>query len=108
MSIARIPDQVRDEALRVIQQFNQKKLSKTDCRYIPRFKGKFLYLYREDFGKLGPICRLEYIGGKKGWYFAIYKYSKDRYDPEECFFPGSQLVDGTIQGALEAGMEAYQ
>lgn len=37
----------------------------------------------------------------------IYKYSKERYDAEDCFFPGSELVDGTIKGALKAGMRAY-
>jgi hypothetical protein len=107
MSTIRIPDQVRDEALRVIQQFNHKKLAKTGCQYIPRFKGKYLYLDRDDFGSVGPICRLEYAGPKQGWCFAIYKYSDDRYDPEEWFFPGSECVDGTIAGALEAGMHAY-
>ena len=104
----RIPDQARAEALDVIQQFNQKKLAKTGCRYIPRFKGKYLYLDREDFGTVGPICRLEYAGQRKGWDFAIYRYSDSRYDPEEWFFPGSDRVDGTIKGALEAGMQAYQ
>lgn len=29
------------------------------------------------------------------------------YDPYECFFPGEEHVDGTIEGALKAGMEAY-
>jgi hypothetical protein len=50
---------------------------------------------------------LEYIKRKRHWEFAIYKNSDNCYDPEECFFPGSNLVDGTIEGALKAGMEAY-
>jgi hypothetical protein len=29
------------------------------------------------------------------------------YDSKEWFFPGSQDVDGTIEGALRAGREAY-
>jgi hypothetical protein len=41
------------------------------------------------------------------WDFAIYRHSRERYDPEEWFFPGSQLVNGTIQGAMEAGLAAY-
>ncbi len=53
------------------------------------------------------ICRLEYRKRKPHWIIAIYKYSTDRYDPEECFFFGSDLVDGTIEGALKARMEAY-
>ena len=103
-----IPVRVREEALRIIEQFNQKELAKTGSHYIPRFKGKYLYLDREDFGDVGPICRLEYVGGRRHWIFAIYKYSDGRYDPEEWFFPGSDLVDGTIAGALKAGMQAYQ
>jgi hypothetical protein len=41
------------------------------------------------------------------WEFAIYKYSDDQYDAEEWFFPGSQHVDGTVEGALKAGLKAY-
>lgn len=41
------------------------------------------------------------------WEFAIYKYSKDRYDPDEWMFPGSGHVDGTVEGAMKAGIEAY-
>jgi len=44
---------------------------------------------------------------KEGWYFAIYKYSDERYDEEDWFFPGNEFVDGTVKGALKAGMEAY-
>ena len=40
------------------------------------------------------------------WEFAIYKYSSNAYSPAE-FFPGIEFVDGTIEGALNAGDEAY-
>jgi hypothetical protein len=107
MSANTIPVEAREEALSTIARFNQEILAGSECRYIPRFKGKYLYLDREDFGDIGPICRLDYNRRKRLWDFAIYKYSADRYDPEEFFFPGSDLVDGTIEGALKAGMEAY-
>ncbi len=107
MSANAIPAEAREEALRIIAKFNQEELVDSDCRYVPRFRGKYLYLDREDFGELGHICRLEYRKRKPHWIIAIYKYSTDRYDPEECFFFGSDLVDGTIEGALKAGMEAY-
>ena len=41
------------------------------------------------------------------WEFAIYKYSDSRYDPEEWMFPGMGEVDGTIEGAMRAGLLAY-
>ncbi len=41
------------------------------------------------------------------WIFAIYKYSDEVYDPEEWFFTGSEQVDGTVSGAMAAGMAAY-
>ena len=41
------------------------------------------------------------------WEFAIYKYSDERYDPEEWIFPGAEEVDGTIEGAMRAGLKAY-
>ena len=108
MSTNAIPVEAREEALRIIARFNQEMLAESECRYIPRFKGKYLYLDREDSGSIGPICRLEYNRPKQLWEFSIYKYSDSCYDPEEFFFPGSDLVDGTIEGALKAGMKAYQ
>jgi len=50
---------------------------------------------------------LKYTGDLTKWEFAIFKYSREIYDPEEWFFPGSQYVDGTIEGAMRAGREAY-
>ena len=102
-----ITDEIKANVLRTVEQFNRKTLAKTGQRYMARFKGKYLYLDRDDLGNVGPICRLEFAGREDHWGFAIYKYSSDSYDPEEWFFPGSGLVDGTVEGALKAGMEAY-
>jgi hypothetical protein len=42
------------------------------------------------------------------WDFAIYKFSDGRrYDPDERFFLGAEEVDGTIKGAMRAGLKAY-
>ena len=41
------------------------------------------------------------------WEFAIYKYSSEGYDDDEFFFPGAGNVDGTVEGAMLAGLEAY-
>ena len=56
---------------------------------------------------VGPICRLTYTGDMQQWEFAIYKYSDERYDPEEGFFTGAEEVDGTIEGAMCVGLKAY-
>lgn len=76
--------------------------------YVPSFKGAYLYLDRTDWdGSLSHICRLKWTGDIENWEFAIYRYSRDSYDPEEMFFPGAEAVDGTIEGAMRAGLEAY-
>ena len=100
-------DEVKEDALHTIERFNLRELAKTGFCYLARFQGKYLYLDRDDCGDVGPICRLEYKGAGKPWGFAIYKYSSDCYDPKECWFPGFELADGTVEGALKAGMEAY-
>ena len=50
---------------------------------------------------------MEYFKEINEWEFAIFKWSSESYDPDEIFFPGIELVDGTIEGALKAGMAAY-
>ncbi len=102
-----IPDEVKREALQAIERFNQKTLEGTGYRFVARFQGKHLYLDRDEFGQVLPIFRLRYRGPGKSWDCAIYKYSSERYDPEETWFPGFELVDGTVAGAMKAGMRAY-
>ena len=75
--------------------------------YIARFRGSYLYLDRNDWGRVCHVCRLKYNGSTDNWGFAIFKYSDERYDPEEWFFPGGGHVDGTVEGAMRAGLEAY-
>ncbi len=102
-----IPNDVREQVKAIVDQFNRDVFIDSDRSYIPRFRGKYLYLDREDFGSVGPICRLEYTGDMKKWQFAIYKFSSERYDPEEWFFPGEEFADGTVEGAMKAGVKAY-
>jgi len=61
-----IPVPFREEALRTIEQFNRKELAGTGSCYLARFRGKYLYLDRDDFGDIGHICRLEYAGPQRG------------------------------------------
>ena len=102
-----IPDEVKQRVIQVLERFNEKELAKTESCYLPRWKGQFLYLDRVDYGTACPICRLQYTGQIDNWKFAIFKYSSESYDPEERWFPGADWVDGTIKGALRAGMQAY-
>jgi hypothetical protein len=78
-----IPDAVKTDVEAIVQHFNTTVIRNPHCLYVPRYKGKFLYLDRQDYGRLSPICRLEYTGKMEAWSFAIYKYSDERYDAEE-------------------------
>ena len=102
-----IPDEIKQQAIQRIDRFNEKELARTRFCYVPRWRRGFLYLDRIDDGTPGPICRLTFTGDIDKWQFAIFKYSSQRYDPEEWWFPGAECVDGTIEGAMKAGMKAY-
>ena len=102
-----IPIDVKENVEQIIEAFNQKYFRRDGCYYQARFKGKYLYLDRWDHGNVGPICRLTYTGKINDWEFAIFKWSSETYDSEEWMFPGSDFVDGTIEGAMKAGLEAY-
>jgi hypothetical protein len=109
-----ISPEIKAEVQRLIDEFNQENFNDDDFKgfgisgYSARFKGKYLYLDRDDTGEPSPICRLEWKGEMDNWAFAIYKYSDNFYDPEEWFFPGAEEADGTVTGAMKAGMKAYE
>ena len=115
-----IPLDIQAEVQKLIDEFNSVNLkestsllnaffpSKKKRGYSARFRGKYLYLDRTDRSEPLPICRLTWNGKMDNWDFAIYKYSSDKYDPEEWFFPGEEFVDGTVTGAMKAGMVAYE
>ena len=102
-----IPPEVQQQAKETIERFNREELADSGIRYVPRFQGAFLYLDRYGAGAPGPICRLKYTGAMDQWEFAIYKYSSGTYDADEWMFPGEEYVDGTIEGAMNAGLAAY-
>ncbi len=107
MGTKAIPDDIRQRVDAIVAQFNSKTFRGSDLQYVTRYKGVYLYLDRCDFAEPSPICRLRYTGKFEEWEFAIYKYSDGRYDPEEWLFPGSEHIDGTIEGAMRAGLKAY-
>jgi hypothetical protein len=102
-----IPATVQDEIVKRVEIFNTKYFSKKEGRYHPSIKGKFVYLMRVGPSGLEPICRLTYNGNINNMDFAIFKYSSEKYDANEFCFPGANYVNGTIEGAMKAGMEAY-
>lgn len=107
MSRATIPAPIRAWVDEVIQRFNQRVLRDPDRYYVARYRGRYLYLDRVDHGIQHRIGRLTYTGDNDDWDFAVFKYSDEAYDPDEWLFPGSGYVDGTIEGAMRAGLEAY-
>lgn len=102
-----IPDDVKREVEAIVELFNREYTNRDDCYYEAHFRGKHCYLHRADGGPPGPICRLTYAGKMDNWKFAIFKWSSEKYDPSEWMFPGTGLVDGTIEGAMKAGLKAY-
>ena len=104
----KITPEVKQQADAIVARFNAETLKKQPpAHYVTSYRGAFLYLGHERGGKFEPICRLTYTGDMDGWEFAIYKYSSGSYDPDEWFFPGSEVLDGTIEGAMRAGLKAY-
>ncbi|MBL7164545.1 MAG: hypothetical protein ISS57_18315 [Anaerolineales bacterium] len=101
-----IPNEVRTEVGRIVADFNRKTFRNSGIAYSAHYRGKYLYLRRNEYGDPTPICRLTYTGDMQAWKFAIYKYSDERYADHEMF-PGMGEVDGTVEGAMRAGLQAY-
>jgi hypothetical protein len=91
----------------IVEQFNKKEMPRPRCFYIARCRGSYLYLDRNEWGRVVHVCRLKCNGALDNWDFAIFKYSDERYDPGEWMFPGAGRVDGTVAGAMRAGLKAY-
>lgn len=108
MTLKTIPAQIKAEVATIIERFNQEVGQQYMAKYVPRYRSNYLYLDRVDFmSNQRQICRLTYTGDLNSWDFAIYKSSDNCYDPHEWMFPGSGHRDGTVEGAMMAGLEAY-
>jgi len=104
----KLTPEIKLQADAVVARFNVEQLrGQPWAHYLTNYRGAHLYLGREHGGRFGPICRLTYTGDMNRWDFAIYKYSDEAYDPEEWMFDGAEEVDGTIEGAMRAGLKAY-
>ncbi len=107
MAIKRIPEDVKKQVDEIVDRFNQQVMQDPLYFFVTRYRGLYLYLDRKDVDIVSQLGRLKYTGDMDDWEFAIYKYSSERYDPDEWFFPGSQFINGTVEGALKACLEAY-
>jgi len=103
----KIPDNLITEIYSIVDLFNSKTYKENEAEFIPVVKGGFLYLNREENGYVEKVVRLKYTGDMKNWEFAIYRFSTESYDDHDIFFPGDEYIDGTIEGAMKAGDEAY-
>jgi hypothetical protein len=126
-----IPDEIREQVGAKVDAFNRVNIQPTEPSamirllsrlgmlpptndaapegsYVARFRGAFLYLDRIGFrGRPFEVCRLKWTGDIENWEFAIYRHSRNFYDAKEWFFPGAEEVDGTVEGAMRAGLKAY-
>lgn len=126
-----IPSEIRQQAEAIVAKFNEgnplppkrgsffaqlfgRKMTTSDevgkrsGDYVVAFRGDYLYLHRIwVLERPYQVCRLKWTGNMDKWEFAIYRHSRNFYDPDEWFFPGAEEVDGTIEGAMRAGIQAY-
>ncbi len=50
-----IPDEVKTDVAAIVQHFNTTVIHNPHCLYVPRYRGKFLYLDRQDYGRLSTL-----------------------------------------------------
>lgn len=90
-----------------IDIFCEKEIPNCPCKHVAETRGKFIYLRRlfAD-NQMVNLGRLTYEGDLENMEFALYKLSSDKYSVTKIF-PGSEYIDGTIEGAIKAGLAAY-
>lgn len=104
----KIPEDVKEAVIQRVITFNKARKS----GFQVEFKGKFCYLSKVHttfWGKAveTKLGRLTWTGDIDEWDFDVFKYSRETYDPNEFMFPGREDLDGTIEGAMEAGFKLY-
>lgn len=103
-----IPMDVQEQLVNRVMNFNKNELAKNPCKYCVEVRGKFIYLVRRTIdGSFEKIGRLTYNGDIENMDFAIFRYSIEKYDAACDYFDGIEQIDGTIEGAMRAGLEAY-
>jgi len=125
-----IPKEIKEQVVQIVADYNKKNKTNFEIS----FRGKFAYLSKLKLSEVNPFLaiiakrmgvstdklpqqhnqtvetklgRLTYSGQMDNWDFAVFKYSRETYDSNEFMFPGYEELDGTIQGALNAGLQLY-
>lgn len=102
-----IPVEVKKKVDAIVDRFNREVIRDPSRFFVLRYRGTYAYLDRKGSGRAFQRGRIQYTGAMNDWDFAIFKYSTETYDPDEWMFPGSEYLDGTVEGALKACVEAY-
>jgi len=130
-----IPSSIKEEVLKKVENYNQRHGTSYEITFRSRFaylskikkeqseiKNFFLQALASKMGIDIPenessdnganiietkIGRLQFNGQVDNWDFAVFRYSNEKYDPNEFMFPGAGKLNGTIEGALNAGLEIY-
>ena len=120
-----IPDEIKKEVLKIVDDYNKE----FETMFQATFRTQYCYISRFDQARQLPafnffgisfkrnvpddrimetnLGRLKWTGNMNEWEFAVYKYSRENYDPDEWFFPGARELDGTVLGVLKLGYTIY-
>lgn len=99
----KVPLTIQSHLYERANDFNKKN----GVKYVPDARGKFIYLLRLYDGYVERIGRLTYTGDTEKMEFVIFNYHTQKYDSKINLFPGHHHLDGTIEGAMKAGIIAY-
>jgi hypothetical protein len=104
----KIPEEVKEAIAERVISFNKAH----KAHFQVEFKGKYCYLSKiapTFWGKAveTKLGRLEWSSDIDKLDFAVFRYGREFYDPNEFMFPGSEDLDGTIEGAMRAGFKLY-
>jgi hypothetical protein len=102
-----IPVEIKQQVDAIVERFNHEVVQDMHRFFETRYRGLYVYLDRRSGYTVSQRGRIKYTGAMDEWEFAIFKYSSETYDPNEWFFPGSQHLNGTVEGALKACLDAY-
>jgi hypothetical protein len=101
-----IPKKITEQAAEAVRKFNEKQFLEGDMEYLYTIDGKYVYLKMRRKKNISPIARIEFTGDPKAWKFAVYNPATESFS-ENTEFPGVEYIDGSIEGAMKAGVSAF-